>query len=32
MDELTIAARDVLDTVRYVALGTVDDDGRPSAS
>jgi len=32
MDELAQQARDVLDSVRYVALGTIDEDGRPRVS
>jgi hypothetical protein len=31
-EDLDQLARDVLDTVRYVALGTTDDDGRPRVS
>jgi len=30
--DLDVVARDVLDGVRYVALGTVDEDGRPRVS
>ncbi len=32
MDELNRRARDVLDTNRYIVLGTIDDDGRPRVS
>jgi uncharacterized pyridoxamine 5'-phosphate oxidase family protein len=32
MDELDRRARDVVDTNRYVVLGTIDDDGRPRTS
>ena len=32
MDELARRARDVVDSNRYVVLGTVDDDGRPRTS
>ena len=32
MDELNSQGQDVLDTNRYVVLGTIDDDGRPRVS